>query len=118
MAEGKSSMPGGSFLNQSVSNPDEFMTNMAKVMDHTATIARLLAKKAETAGQPGDAIGGQVLTHQNTSERVGNEMNRCTRTAALERRFDRGRREGFDAICARIVAQIDYRVTTMLQHPL
>ena len=48
---------------------------MAKVMDHTATIANLLAKKAETAGKPGDATTESA--EENTSE-----LGRVTETLA------------------------------------
>lgn len=74
MAEGKSSLPGGLFLNHTVSNPDEFMTNMAKVMDHTAKIAGLLAKKAETAGQPGDAATESAKENKTEFSRVSETL--------------------------------------------
>ncbi|MEM7425957.1 MAG: class I poly(R)-hydroxyalkanoic acid synthase [Pseudomonadota bacterium] len=59
MASGTAHPANSAFLSQTVSNPEEFVNNMAKVMDHSAQIAGLLAKKAEAmGGAPEDAMEG------------------------------------------------------------
>lgn len=50
MVDGSTPLPGGTILGSTVTNPEEFVSNMAKVMEHTSTIANLLARKAEAAG--------------------------------------------------------------------
>ncbi len=60
-------MPGGALLGTAVSNPEEFVSNMAKVMEHTSNIANLLARKAEAAGS-GDADTTQKSAEDNSAE--------------------------------------------------
>ncbi len=50
MAKSGSAQPGLGMMGSTVSDPEEFVSNMAKVMEHTSTIANALARKAEAAG--------------------------------------------------------------------
>lgn len=60
-------MPGGELLGTAVSNPEEFVSNMAKVMEHTSNIANMLAKKAEAAGN-NDADPSHTSAQDSSAE--------------------------------------------------
>ena len=64
-------MSGHSIMGSTVSDPEEFVSNMAKVMEHTSTIANLLARKAEAAGSGGSEADGTVQSAEDNTAEFG-----------------------------------------------
>ena len=74
MVDGSKPLPGGTILGTTVTNPEEFVSNMAKVMEHTSTIANLLARKAEAAGTK----EGEIQIHgQEGVEKIDGKEEGC-----------------------------------------
>ena len=77
MADGNTPKLGNTFLGATISEPEQFANNIAKIMEHMAQIATLLADKAEKS-----SIGTDTEDNKFQREDAGAEIGRAPSSAA------------------------------------